>query len=344
MLKPASLMSESSGCQAEINTSFLERPKVQGAMSSLGLGLGILAWSTKPPHWLRGFLLGMALLLLLLPVVVFLVERRGQRKLDNPGATLARRSRGRPRAAVWTVVAIVTAGVIGAVLGDDNTANHLQRSGKHTASTRIPDRYTGAPYYPARDAFGYAPCRHPAETCGSAYGPVFDSFTNVPKVGDERGFLDATVGTRQFAALNTVQPREIIEVRMYVDNDADPQINSSGLGIARQTTLRVAVPSAIDQKALRLRAYISARNATPYEVEDTTDIVSSGTIALEYVPGSATLWRVNGPPVRLSDQIVGPVGLVVGDDGGLTGNWHGGFAFMGEVRLKVRVTAGQSTS
>jgi hypothetical protein len=208
--------------------------------------------------------------------------------------------------------------------------------------------FVQAEWYPNRPAFDYnKPCNpdndDPYDRCGSMTGPVFNSFINTPSYGDERAFVDArkSENTASGSYKNVLEDvtegsREVV-VRMYVHNNANVSTNESGLGIARNTRVRLFVPTA-ESQTLRARGYISADNATPQLVEDTVDFVGAEKFKLEYVPGSAIMYN-NGAfqsGVQLSDSIVSNSGALIGNNA-LDGNLPGCFEYEAVVQVRLRV-------
>ncbi|MCA9346375.1 hypothetical protein KC960_02695 [Candidatus Saccharibacteria bacterium] len=202
-----------------------------------------------------------------------------------------------------------------------------------------------AEFYPDRQPYDYnKPC-NPNDAdiydrCGSLTGPVFNSFINTPSYGDERAFVDARMSDQTAAgSFKNVLPdvnkgsKEVV-IRLYIHNNANQSTNASGLGIAKDTKVKVALPTAT-ANVLRARGYISASNASM--VEDTVDFTADGNFKLEYVPGSATLYDNDNfaGGVTLSDDIVGN-GATIGSDQ-LDGNFKGCFDYEAVVQIKVKV-------
>lgn len=201
-----------------------------------------------------------------------------------------------------------------------------------------------AEFYPDRPTFDYNKACNANDSdiydrCGSLTGPVFNSFINTPSYGDERAFVDARKSENTAAGsyknvLNdvTTGSKEVV-VRMYIHNNANVDTNASGKGIARNTKVRVALPTAQSQ-TLRARGYISADNASM--VEDTVDFVGASAFKVEYVPGSAIIYN-NGPlnGSKISDSVV-TTGAPIGYDK-LDGNLPGCFEHEAVVQIRVRV-------
>lgn len=204
-----------------------------------------------------------------------------------------------------------------------------------------------AEFYPNRTPFDYnKPCNpndgDKYDRCGSLTGPVFNSFINTPSYGDERAFVDArrsdqtASGSFKNVLPNVTEGSKEVVIRMYVHNNANQSTNASGLGVARNTKVRVALPTA-EGDTLRARGYISADNASPKLVEDTVDLLGNEKFKVAYVPGSATLHNntafANG--VKLSDSIV-TSGAPIGDDA-LDGNLPGCFEYEAIVQIRVKI-------
>ncbi len=203
-----------------------------------------------------------------------------------------------------------------------------------------------AEFYPNRTPYDYSkPCNpnddNKYDRCGSLEGPVFNSFINTPSYGDERAFVDArrsdqTTGDVYKNVLpNVTEGSKEIVVRMYVHNNANQSTNESGKGIARNSKVRVFVPTATSQ-ALRARGYISADNAAT--VEDTVDFTANKPFNVAYVPGSAKLYDNDNfkSGVKLADTIV-TTGAPIGSDK-LDGNMKGCFEYEAVVEVKLKVT------
>lgn len=211
-----------------------------------------------------------------------------------------------------------------------------------------------AEFYPNRTPFDYnKPCNpdddNPYDRCGSLTGPVFNSFINTPSYGDERAFLDArrsdqTASGSYKNVLNDVTDgsREVV-LRTYVHNNANTSTNESGLGVAKNAKVRVALPTA-ESQTLRARSYISADNANPALVEDTVDLVGGQDFKVEYIPGSAILYN-NGPfknGTQLNDSIV-TTGAQIGYDN-LNGNLPGCFDYVAVVQIRVRIIVKETSN
>ncbi len=203
-----------------------------------------------------------------------------------------------------------------------------------------------AEFYPDRPVYDYSKeCdttdNDPNDRCGSLNGPVFNSFVNTPSYGDERMFLDArrsdqtSEGSYKNVLPDVTDGSKEVVIRTYVHNNANQTTNASGAGIAKNTKVKILLPTA-EGNALRARGYISADNAAM--VEDTVDLSATEDFKVEYVVGSAKLYN-NGPfkdGVALSDEVVGG-GALVGYDK-LDGNLPGCFDYQTVVQITVKIT------
>ena len=96
----------------------------------------------------------------------------------------------------------------------------------------------------------------------------FDSIVNNPNYGDERTFFDAKDSSVTTAGGytddTTVHPGEIVTLRTYVHNNADPSLNGTNLdgpGVAHNTKVSIQLPTGTAD-SLRATSIISASNAT----------------------------------------------------------------------------------
>lgn len=227
-----------------------------------------------------------------------------------------------------------------------------------------------AGFFPDRPTFDYnnyngnnncADTSNPARNngrCGSLTGPVFDSFVNVPNVGDERYFLDGfrsdqtQAGSHADPVTNVTDGSQEVVLRLYVHNNANSglnchadhrdsngnctQIDTDAPGIAHNTKVSIALPDNTDTNALRAVGSISADGTTT--VKDTFDMTSTKNFKVSYEPGSAMLYNngafKNGK--QLSDNIVGS-GATIGYNA-LDGIIPGCFDYISTVEIKVKIT------
>lgn len=248
----------------------------------------------------------------------------------------------------YIVAAAAVGGAIGFAIymweGGEAAVSGLDRilGGEEQGSNRSAAGGSGGRFYPAREPYPYEPCTRADAICGSADGPVFNTFGNTPSWGDERSFLDGRLAdaTEEGSYGDPVelnQGSERVVVRLYVHNNADVETNASGKGIARGTRVRLSIPAGLS-RVLRIRGYISADNATPKVVENTLDLTGPQPFRVRFVPGSAVMynngWAKTGR--RLSDELVRPEGALIGSDA-LDGRVPGGFDEEIVVQAQVQI-------
>jgi hypothetical protein len=179
--------------------------------------------------------------------------------------------------------------------------------------------------------------------CGSLNGPVFDSFINTPEYGDERVFLEGRrEGESQYAnpVTEVIHNHEEIILRVYVDNDANPETNKDGLGVAHGTWVDVELPHNSSTN-LTVTASIGAANATT--VTDSLVLSDHKPFTLTYVPESAVLYN-RGPfqsGVHLPDRLLESNPLDPGTPIGYSsfnGLIPGGFEYQSYIELDLAIT------
>ena len=183
--------------------------------------------------------------------------------------------------------------------------------------------------------FAWGPARDTYTMARPADHVTFNSITDNPNYGDEREFViirDLTTGGSYGDAANLVPGHEY-QVQVYVHNNAHPDLNASGKGLAKDTNVRVVVPASVTGSDT-VDGFVKASNAKPLEVWDTAELKSANKVDLEYVSGSAHL-STNFQQVKLPDTIL-TTGVKVGDKD-LSGNWRGCLEFAGAVSFKFRV-------
>ena len=164
---------------------------------------------------------------------------------------------------------------------------------------------------------------------------VFNSFTGVPNIGDERDFLHGKISGASggFTDPVNVSNGDEVLVRVYVHNNADKSLNESGEGVAKNTRVRVELPTGFTNSQ-DLKGYVSADNATPEVVTDNMTLNSAEKFGVDYVEGSATI-KTNQMDRAVSDDIVDD-GVLIGDDK-LDGELKGCFEYVALVTFKVKV-------
>lgn len=192
---------------------------------------------------------------------------------------------------------------------------------------------------------------NPAQREGAFDAPRFNSYINTNVYGDERAFLDAkecsaandscyTVGQSSgYKDQQGVQVGKEYIVRAYVHNIANPSINASGLGVAKNTRIRMEIPSGT-ANGFTLQSRISADNSIPKMVYDTVDLKNDNqAFNVEYVPGSARIFNsANANGRTLGDDIMSTTGTLMGHNQ-LDGNYPGCFEFSSFVVIRVKIKA-----
>lgn len=190
-----------------------------------------------------------------------------------------------------------------------------------------------ASYGPARPTFQ---CVAPSNCPGPNY-VTFNSYTNAPNYGDERAFFDgkdaAITASGGFQDVIQVRDGEEVYLRVYIHNNANPGIMAPFTALARNTTVRVLLPTS--QKTDNFAAaMISADNATPGTVSDTLTFRGERPFKLSYVPGSAKFeYRPDG-----STWTVSQVPDSIATSGANLGDIKGCFEYSGFVTLKAKVS------
>ena len=200
---------------------------------------------------------------------------------------------------------------------------------KDLAEVRV--RRTNCPpmdgFWPPRRTFK-ASCKDPTRLCGSADGPVFNSFVHTKSYGDERAFLDARRSEDTSKGSYADELRSVnvggrrLVLRMFVNNNADPETNKSGRGIARNTRVRLELPRQPSDGVV-VHGFITAANAKT--VSDSVSLAGELPFKLRYRRGSAVFFRKNRA-ISLSDSIVTTKGAKIGVSGP-DGNLPGGFKY-----------------
>lgn len=195
---------------------------------------------------------------------------------------------------------------------------------------------TAHAYYPERPTYTVA---NPADHV------TFNSITDNPREGDERAFFtlkdNSNTAAGGFAHNVTVHDGETVLLRLYVHNNAASDLNGAnldGTGVAKNTQVRVWLPSVSDS-TMRANAYVSADNATPQTVSDSSDLTSgnSSKFTLQYVPGSAVAYNnfAGTSGLKLNDSIV-TTGAKIGE-AKADGIVPGCFDYVNVVTLQVKV-------
>jgi hypothetical protein len=168
--------------------------------------------------------------------------------------------------------------------------------------------------------------------CAGADHIVFNSFTNNPVVGDERPFFSGSLNGTPVQDRIKVKDGDVITLRAYVHNNADPNKIPVAQTVARNVKMKVLIPTA-SQKDQNLVAFLSADNANPGTINDTMSLYGDNAFTMQYVPGSATFaHKMDGVHMnndKINDSIVA--------NGASLGDMLGCFQYSGYVTLQVKV-------
>lgn len=172
---------------------------------------------------------------------------------------------------------------------------------------------------------------------------TFNSITDNPYLGDERNFVRVRkAGAETDSDEVEVKAGEEYEITVYYHNDAAASLNSSGAGISRNTYLRTEFPSYLNKGEIGVTiAYISASNATPETIWDSTYLKATESVYLSFVPNSAVIYNngtTNGT-VLSGDALLGEQGVTLGHWDNMWGMIPGCNEFGGYVVYKVRAEA-----
>jgi len=161
-----------------------------------------------------------------------------------------------------------------------------------------------------------------------APSPAFNVYTGVPSEGDESDFLRGkAVGDTNASTTNVTNSCTTgskLQLRVYVHNGADQDLNGNGTGpsVARDTKVKVDLKNATSANSFSPQATISASNAATVNDGMTITCANGKVVTLRYVAGTAKQFTSAGEKA-LSDSIVttgAPIGTV-NPDGNVWGCW-----------------------
>ena len=138
--------------------------------------------------------------------------------------------------------------------------------------------------------------------CAGADHVVFDSFVNNPVVGDERPFFAGSLNGANVQDRIKVKNGDVIVLRAYVHNNADPNKIGAAAAVAHNVKIKVIVPS-VSKNDQNLVAFISAANANPGTINDTMSLYGDRAFTLQYVNGSAKFTHKPGGHNEVVDKL-----------------------------------------
>lgn len=168
---------------------------------------------------------------------------------------------------------------------------------------------------------------------------TFNSITNNPNYGDERGFTLIKDAANTSAGgwsdeINVEDGKEYL-VRVYVHNNAAENLNL----VAQNTRISANVPTTTGT-SVQIAANVIADNASPQRIWDEVVMKSDKKFNVAYVNGSARYYNNKFPAngLQMSDSIVTSAGALVGYEA-LDGKVPGCFQYSGIATFKVKVQA-----
>ena len=143
---------------------------------------------------------------------------------------------------------------------------------------------------------------------------VFDSIANDPGAGNETTFLGAKVlgGSDSIQSRVDVKIGDTVLIRALIENDAAINGTHGQSLVANDTRFNLSIPTNSSSE-LPLIGHISATNAAPQSIYDSTFLHAKTRFAIEYDWGYAVLANRTHKKLSLSDDIIGE-GALVGSD------------------------------
>ncbi|MBX4197424.1 hypothetical protein KW801_02615 [Candidatus Saccharibacteria bacterium] len=176
------------------------------------------------------------------------------------------------------------------------------------------------------------------EDCPGPTFVTFNSFTDAPNPdapnnGDERGFFeakDAALSTSPqdgFSDTLAVRDGELVMFRVYVHNDANPNLMGVDAATAHNVSVMVQLPAnnSVDNSAI---AYISSTNSRPLQISDTVSFSSTSPVNLTFDQNSPVniTKRTNNGTGDFATNMAGGVAFTDNNNVKINlGDWPGGF-------------------
>ena len=172
---------------------------------------------------------------------------------------------------------------------------------------------------------------------------TFNSITDNPFLGDERNFVRVReVGVETESDEVELVPGKEYQISIYYHNDASASLNASGAGISRNTYVRTEFPSYLNADEIGVAsASISASNAKPERVWDSTYLKASSPVYLSFVPNSAVIHN-NGTTdgtILSGDALLGEQGVTIGHYDNMWGMVPGCNEYGGYVTYRIKADA-----
>ena len=172
---------------------------------------------------------------------------------------------------------------------------------------------------------------------------TFNSITDNPVLGDERNFVRVReVGVEAEVDEIELTPGKEYQISIYYHNDASASLNSSGAGISRNTYVRTEFPKYLNANEIGVAsASITASNAKPARVWDSTYLKASSPVYLNFVPNSAVIHN-NGTTdgtILSGDDLLGEQGVTIGHYDNMWGMIPGCNEYGGYVTYRIKADA-----
>jgi hypothetical protein len=254
--------------------AFVESSEVTLFLTLVGLAISVVALAGSTRWWvLVPATIGLTMVLVVAVRWLAPHIHRFMLRLSSPREAAPRRHRQRN---VLTALGTLFALVLGIAAWRGHSAPETERSAAEL-------------FRAARGSAG-----RPTFNCGTltnlCQGPghvQFNSFTNLPRYGDERQFVK--IGPIGSAVDNQVHltAGSHYRVQIYVDNNADSNFTRGPQDWnARDTTVTAIIPSAVVQGVAYIYGFVSASNARPRTIEDSVKLVSADPVRVVYEKGS----------------------------------------------------------
>jgi uncharacterized repeat protein (TIGR01451 family) len=185
---------------------------------------------------------------------------------------------------------------------------------------------------------GWGPERETHTMNNPASKPIFNSIIDNPLLGDERSFVLVAEAGEYGVFSDEIQivPGKEYEVLIRYSNNAAPDLNRTGVGIAQQVRLSTQFSSVVTPGRRGLvSAIISASNTEPREVWDGAYFTALQDTPLHYKDNSAKIyndWKSNGK--TLAESLFGSLGTYLGAND-LDGRLPAGEKFSGHVKYTL---------
>ncbi len=192
-----------------------------------------------------------------------------------------------------------------------------------------------------KDSEGWGPQRDYYRWGNSANNVVLNSYIDNPKVGDERRFVRIRKchGNEKYSDNIKLEVGEEYEIGVFFHNNADPELNKKGKGVATNVRLMVQVPEKVSKESGGIiKGIIHSNEGNPKDIWDTVSVSSDSTVLLRYVANSAII-HSNGSvdgTVLVSKAMFGDNGVYLAYSDKQWGVLPGGEEYAGYVTFRLK--------